>query len=74
MIPIVFEHDGSQYVGWQMRGTLPMLFDCEYHELFIPDTKIQIPSSSNNMKPDNGYDNEQPVHEVSVESFAMGRY
>jgi formylglycine-generating enzyme required for sulfatase activity len=97
MIPIVFLHDGTQYVGWQMRGTLPMLFDCEYHELLVPDTQIQIPSSSNHMKPgdifrDSLKDNsegpemvlipagkfrmgeKQSVHEVSVESFAMGRY
>jgi len=95
MIPIVFEHDGVQYVGWQMRGTLPMLFDCTYDELLVPETEIQI--TSNKRKPGdifrdrlkNGNDGpemvlipagtfrmgeKQSVHEVSVESFAMGRY
>jgi formylglycine-generating enzyme required for sulfatase activity len=103
MIPIVFEHNGVQYVGWQMRGTLPMLFDCTYDELLVPETQVEI--TSNKRKPGdifrerlkdgndgpemvlipagrfrigditgNGYDSEQPVHEVSVESFAMGRY
>ncbi len=95
MIPIVFEHDGTQYVGWQMRGTLPMLFDCTYDELLVPETEVQ--TLSNKRKPgdifrDRLKDNsegpemvlipagtfcmgeKQSVHEVSVESFAMGRY
>lgn len=50
MIPIVFQHNGVQYVGWQMRGTLPMLFNCEYNELFVQET-LEISSSSNNMEP-----------------------
>ncbi len=41
MIPIVFEHDGVQYVGWQMRGTLPMLFNCTYDELLVPETQVK---------------------------------
>jgi hypothetical protein len=41
MIPIVFEHDGTQYVGWQMRGTLPMLFDCTYDELLVPEIQVE---------------------------------
>jgi len=103
MIPIVFEHSSIQYVGWLKRGLLPMVFDCEYDELLVPETQIQTPS--NKIKPvhiyhdrlkdgsagpemvlipagsflmgditGNGSDDEQPVHEVSVESFAMGRY
>jgi len=107
MVPIVFQHGGIQYVGWQMRGTLPMLFDCRYaEELLVPETGSRVSSpSSSRIKPGdvfrdrlkdggegpemvlipagrfrmgditgNGRDNEQPVHEVSVESFAMGRY
>ncbi len=101
MIPIVFEHNGVQYVGWQMRDTLPMLFDCTYDELLVPETQVQM--TSNKMKPGDifrdrlkdgndgpemvlipagtfrmgnitGSEREQPVHKVSVESFAMGRY
>ena len=26
MIPILFEHQGLQYIGWQMRGVLPIMF------------------------------------------------
>ncbi len=110
MIPIVFQHEGMQYIGWQMRGTLPMLFDCTYDELLVPEIKVekkrglferifkhqQIKPSDifrdrlkdNSEGPEmvlipvgtfrmgditgNGRDNEQPVHEVSVESFHMG--
>jgi len=110
IIPIVFEHSSIQYVGWLKRGLLPMVFDCEYDELLVPETQIQTSSSSiqissKKIKPadiyhdrlkdgsagpemvlipagtflmgditGNGDDHEEPVHEVSVESFAMGRY
>lgn len=30
-IPILFMDDGRPYVGWQMRGALPMLFDCDFN-------------------------------------------
>ena len=103
MIPIIFQHDTVQYIGWQIRGSLPMLFDCRYNELLVPET--QVKTSYNQMKPGDifrnrlkdgsdgpemvviptgkfrmgdiqrtGYNNEQPVHEVSVERFAIGRY
>ena len=35
-MPIIFEHSGVQYIGWQAKGTLPMLFDCHYKELWKP--------------------------------------
>ncbi len=28
-MPVQFEHNGVRYMGWQMRGALPMLFDCD---------------------------------------------
>ncbi|MEJ2124859.1 MAG: hypothetical protein P8Y47_08625 [Alphaproteobacteria bacterium] len=31
--PVLFEHNGVRYIGWQMRGALPQLFDCELHDL-----------------------------------------
>lgn len=31
MVPIVFEDGSAFYVGWQMQGTMPQLFDCEYN-------------------------------------------
>ncbi len=40
LLPILFEHSGMQYVGWQMRGSLPMLFNCEFDELWVPDVKV----------------------------------
>jgi WD40 repeat protein len=39
MTPILFNYDGIQYIGWQMRGTLPILFDCEYNELWLNRSK-----------------------------------
>lgn len=36
LMPIIFEHSGVQYIGWQAKGTLPMLFDCQYENLWVP--------------------------------------
>jgi len=30
MVPILFDHEGMPYIGWQLRGTLPLLFNCQY--------------------------------------------
>ncbi len=38
MVPIVFNDGSGLYVGWQMKGALPMLLDCEY----IPDRKLYL--------------------------------
>ncbi|MGE3702644.1 MAG: FHA domain-containing protein [Hyphomicrobiaceae bacterium] len=35
MVPIMFVHDGGRYVGWQMRGVLPVMFDCEWHDVDV---------------------------------------
>lgn len=32
MIPVMFEDDGVTYVGFQKRGILPIMFDCEYDD------------------------------------------
>ena len=46
MVPIHFEENGIQYIGWQLRGAIPMLFDCEYRpELWNPNSQ-QHPSPS----------------------------
>jgi len=117
LVPVVFQHDGSQYIGWQMRGTLPILFDCEYDDnLVVPSAPSggiisavsrlfsgkakTVESNSGNISSNRlkdgsegpkmvvipaghfrmgditgNYDNERkPVHKVSVNSFAMGRY
>ena len=31
MIPILFSHDGHNYIGWQMKGVIPSLFGCEFY-------------------------------------------
>ncbi|MCK5718838.1 MAG: formylglycine-generating enzyme family protein, partial [Thiomargarita sp.] len=42
LVPVVFHDNGMQYVGWQMRGTLPILFDCKFDELLIPKPVAEI--------------------------------
>jgi WD40 repeat protein len=32
-VPVLFEHNGVRYIGWQMRGALPQLFNCELQDL-----------------------------------------
>lgn len=34
MVPLSFFHEGQEYIGWQKKGALPSMFDCE----FWPDT------------------------------------
>jgi len=31
--PVLFVHQGVRYIGWQMRGALPVLFNCELRDL-----------------------------------------
>jgi hypothetical protein len=33
LVPVMFVHNAERYIGWQMRGTLPMLFNCEMYDL-----------------------------------------
>jgi parallel beta-helix repeat protein len=35
-VPVLFEIDGMKYLGWQLKGTLPFLFNCRYDDLWIP--------------------------------------
>jgi len=35
-VPVLFEIDGTKYLGWQLKGTLPFLFNCHYDDLWIP--------------------------------------
>jgi len=37
-VPILFEDSGVPYIGWQLRGTLPILFDCQFNELWTPSS------------------------------------
>ncbi len=43
MVPILFEDQGILYMGWQKRGALPTLFDCEYD----PDSSLWLPPLQN---------------------------
>jgi formylglycine-generating enzyme required for sulfatase activity len=49
MVPVLFEDSGVPYIGWQLRRTLPILFDCQFDELWTPSSgseKLWTPSSS----------------------------
>jgi formylglycine-generating enzyme required for sulfatase activity len=61
-----------------MSGNLPMQFDCSNHlkdgsygpkMVLIPAGKFRMGDIQRT-----GYNNEQPLHEVSMERFAIGRY
>ncbi|MEY3220298.1 MAG: hypothetical protein RIT27_1655 [Pseudomonadota bacterium] len=43
LIPIAFEHQNMKYLGWQMRGMLPMMFNCELEQLWISRPEIILP-------------------------------
>jgi parallel beta-helix repeat protein len=42
-VPVLFEHEGLRYLGWQLRGTLPILFNCRYDELWVPESGKRTP-------------------------------
>ena len=48
-VPVLFVHQGVRYIGWQMRGALPMLFNCELRDLPglgappVPDVLDKLP-------------------------------
>ncbi|MEK8019202.1 MAG: MORN repeat-containing protein [Candidatus Parabeggiatoa sp.] len=35
MVPILFQHDGAQFIGWQMPNLLENI-DCKYNKLWLP--------------------------------------
>ncbi|MDM8567214.1 formylglycine-generating enzyme family protein [Candidatus Halobeggiatoa sp. HSG11] len=41
LVPVAFYHDGYQFIGWQMRGTLPILFDCQFD--MSPSSQVIMP-------------------------------
>jgi formylglycine-generating enzyme required for sulfatase activity len=86
LLPILFAHSGMHYIGWQMRGTLPILFNCEFDELWLPGKTshgtvkpvapemVTVPAGIF-MMGSNDYDDEKPVHRVTISKpFAMGKY
>lgn len=46
MVPILFERDDHMYIGWQLKGVIPLLFNCEYKsELWIPELNVSSPTT-----------------------------
>ncbi|HAH11184.1 MAG TPA: hypothetical protein DCL54_11865 [Alphaproteobacteria bacterium] len=58
MVPVMFEYNGVQFIGWQTRGALPMLFDCEMHDLpglgRAAPQPIKVASASQDADPEPG--------------------
>ncbi len=55
-VPVLFEIDGTKYLGWQLKGTLPFLFNCRYDDLWIPPapTIISTPQTTDLIVSPNG--------------------
>ena len=70
MIPVVFAHENVQYVGWQIKGMLPVAFGMEYKDkvsqgtIQVPDRHLATPKSkisqSMSVSPD------QPMQTIST--------
>ena len=44
LIPISFHDNNLQYIGWQTRGALPILFNCQFESngnIWAPTPKVQ---------------------------------
>lgn len=52
MTPVLFNHNDMQYIGWQMRGALPILFDCQYDELWLNRLESQASLKTTTEEPD----------------------
>lgn len=46
MIPILFCYQNRYYIGWQMKGILPLLFDCEYN----PESGLWLSKEKNSIE------------------------
>jgi formylglycine-generating enzyme required for sulfatase activity len=50
-VPILFVHNNLQYIGWQKRGMLPMMFDCEFNSLWLPTSQQVASFRENDFEP-----------------------
>jgi len=41
MVPVLFEFDQQQYLGWQFNNILKTTFECEYNKLLIPNSNSE---------------------------------
>jgi hypothetical protein len=39
MIPIMFSVDNMYYIGWQLKGAIPLLFDCEIENIDVESSE-----------------------------------
>ncbi len=41
LLPIFFHENGVHYVGWQTRGVLPLIFNCDYSPEIVSDAESE---------------------------------
>jgi hypothetical protein len=61
LVPIRFYDDGQYYIGWQKRGVLPSLFDCDFEQrgqLILPVSVPAAPTKASIKKFVNAVDDE----------------
>ena len=54
-VPIQFIDEGQPYVGWQKKGMLPQMFDCDFDERWPPFVKSNY-KNTNSLSSINVYD------------------
>jgi formylglycine-generating enzyme required for sulfatase activity len=71
LVPVAFYHNGMHFIGWQMRGTLPILFDCQFEQLWTPgkEAKSKIPSSFRSKKEETPHFRKGGYGGISGEEF-----
>ena len=90
LIPFLFHQGGTQYIGWQLKGVLPMMFGCEVNEIWTPsqangtsrggiEFDFPVPEMVNIpagsfQMGSNEYFKEQPIHRVNIKAFSIGKY
>jgi len=47
LVPVAFYYEGMYFIGWQTRGTLPILFDCQFDQLWTPGENSKLKISPN---------------------------
>ena len=61
LVPILFEYGDIQYIGWQTKGVLPMMFDCQYNDIWVPNNLSIQPLSQ-----DTDTENKRNVTDQSI--------
>lgn len=47
MVPVLFGYNDERFIGWQMRGVLPSMFDCRYEDIWTPNSRFSKTYTAN---------------------------